>query len=102
MNFTETTNLGSRVWISGIYKVVEYAPLNKHERTEYQAYFIQECQRNWGDRVEKNIKLPFDFYQTPEEAKAACERHAKTYTPSSKTAKRAAEILADMMAEEAA
>ena len=86
---------GIIVWISGIYKITSYQP------GQYHAYFIQEWFTNWGDNVEtppaqKNGR---EYYKTRKQAEAACKRHQKDYTPSSRIVKRAAFILETLKEE---
>lgn len=79
-------------WISGIYKIVSY------RRGEYHAYFIRDGDKNWG----WDVSIPPDYgkhgpcWKHLKAAKAACEEHAKTHTPSRATVKRAAEIKAKL------
>jgi len=101
MKFTKVQPYGPGTshWICGIYKITSY------RRGEYHAYFIQEWAKNWGDHV----CTPPDRYpphtpvqqvrdkgcwRTLARAKASCVEHAKSYTPSNKIVKRAAEIKA--------
>lgn len=86
-------------WVSGIYKIVSYYV------GSYHAYFIRERFDNWGDYVsdppDRDTGISGGIcWRTLRAAKAACSKHAKNYTPSPATAKRAAEITQGFLEEQ--
>jgi len=65
--------------ISGIYKIVTPRP------GEYHAFYIRHSYRNWGDYVAPPPDRGRDnrpCWLSLDEAKRACEEHAKTHKPS--------------------
>lgn len=93
MKFTKIT-IGEGVhsydyWISGIYKIVSY------DKGIYNAYFIQEWARNWGDYVCSPPHHDINYrrcWLTLKAAKQDCEKHAQSYQPSAAIITRAREI----------
>lgn len=63
-------------WISGLYKIVFYERISTYGngRPGYTGYYIRKGEKNWGYHV--NPKEP--YYDTLEEAQAACSLHWET------------------------
>lgn len=101
MNFERIKAYGENdeltYWVSGIYKIVSY------RSGEFHAYFIQDFCQNWGDHpeVETDNGKYGKCWSSLSRAKAACQRHAKSYTPKAHTVKRAAEIKAHLIEQAA-
>lgn len=85
-------------WFSGIYKIVTYGPRDYGPQV-YHAYFIKDGCSNWGDNVGNPPShsigngMSVTGWLSLEDAQAVCLKDKQTRKPSSRTSKRAAEIL---------
>lgn len=74
MKWTKTDDGDGLKWISGIYKVVQYAQsLSDRLGMHYRAYYIRGRDKYWGYYVDAGMP----HYKTLKAAQAACDAHLK-------------------------
>lgn len=69
-------------WINGIYKITSYGS------KRYNAYYIPDHYKNWGDYVCPPPSVDGDgrrYWPTLESAKKDCEKHSLKHTPKAGT-----------------
>jgi len=99
MKFTkiEVWDGAATYWVSGIYKIVKYKGGN------YNAYFIQDFAKNWGDHVcpppdnDPRGNYWGKCWHRLADAKRDIKAHAATYMPAPKTIKRASDRIASLL-----